>query len=352
MASRALAFSDPEVIRLASTEFVPIADNCSLLQSQQDAEGDFFRLVAEQGHYGGRTLPSATRQGQYACTADGRLLASINTREPAPMVNMMEEALRRFRALSSPTAPASPAADPVSDSPVAPDPRYVRRPPEGGLVLRVFTRDLPRGAAASPAATQPAAAGAQAKPDWRPTAVNHDHVWLTADEAASLIPDPATPGTTRPVPETLARRLARFHMIDIVRGETPMWHRDQVRHAEMTTTVEEVTPTATRIRLEGRFRCETEGTWAIRPFGPKLEGLRRGYDARLLGHATWDPAARRFTAFEALAVGERWGGSEHNLRWDDLDPAPMAVLFDLADGTAPGDVTPPQGFSWSDYLRA
>jgi hypothetical protein len=61
VASRALAFADPEVIRLATQAFIPVAENCSPLQTQRDAKGEFFRLVAEQGHYGGRTVPSATR---------------------------------------------------------------------------------------------------------------------------------------------------------------------------------------------------------------------------------------------------------------------------------------------------
>jgi hypothetical protein len=96
VASRALAFSDPEVIALATSAFVPVALDCSVLQSQQDAEGDFFRLVAEQGHYGGRVVPTSTRQGQYACTADGMLLASINTRDAANMLAMMRSALDRW----------------------------------------------------------------------------------------------------------------------------------------------------------------------------------------------------------------------------------------------------------------
>ncbi len=70
---------------------------------------------------------------------------------------------------------------------------------------------------------------------------------------------------------------------------------------------------------------------------------------RLLGQATWDPAARRFTALEAVALGPRWGGSEHNIRMHDLGPAPMAVLFELADGSALGDGTPPQGMSSGGY---
>lgn len=344
MASRALAFSDPEVIALATSAFVPVALDCSVLQSQQDAEGDFFRLVAEQGHYGGRVVPTSTRQGQYACTADGMLLASINTRDAANMLAMMRSALDRW------PSRAGRRGDDGGDGPGAVPER--RGPPEGGLVLRVFTRDLPR----APAAGRDAAPGGAAGPDWRSRAVNHDHLWFTADEAALLVPDPALPGAARGAADGLARRVARFHMIDIVRGETPMWRPAEVGRAELRSTVEAVGAEGVRLRLDGSFRCAAQGTWAVRPFGPRLEGLSRGFEARLLGRATWDPAARRFTAFEAVAAGVRWGGSEHNLRWDDLEPAPMAVLFELADGSAPGDAIAPEGarghFSGRDYWSA
>lgn len=147
------------------------------------------------------------------------------------------------------------------------------------------------------------------------------------------------------MPTGLARRLARFHLVDFVRGETPMWRPEDVRRAELRTTAREIAPDGSvQLELSGSFHCAIEGTGAVRPFGPWLEGQRRGYDAQLAGRATWDPAARRFSAFEALALGTRWGGSEHNPRWDDPEEAPMAILFERADGRGPGgDATPPQG---------
>lgn len=71
------------------------------MQTQQDAKGEYFRLVAEQGHYAGRTVPSATRQGQYAFAADGTLLASVNTRDADAMLGMMRQALERWEALAA-----------------------------------------------------------------------------------------------------------------------------------------------------------------------------------------------------------------------------------------------------------
>ncbi|MBT5531532.1 hypothetical protein HOK31_00640, partial [Candidatus Poribacteria bacterium] len=49
MTGRASVFSDDRVIEILTEEFVPVADNCSYTQSQKDAKGEFFRLIAEQG---------------------------------------------------------------------------------------------------------------------------------------------------------------------------------------------------------------------------------------------------------------------------------------------------------------
>jgi hypothetical protein len=325
VASRGLAFSDPEVIALASREFVPVAENCSYLQQQVDAKGEFFRLVAEQGHYAGRTQPSATRQGIYACTAEGRLLASINTREAEPMLGMLREALDRWRDRRAdagrPELPAS----------YEPDPRYRREYPSDGLVLKVYTRDLPR-------AVEPGLAGGHRD------AVNYDHAWFTKEEAASLVAPDVRAGTQYPVPEPIVRRLARFHLLDNVRGETPMWRADDVQRAEMMLTVTAARSDRLELRLDGAVCSAARGTWAVRPFRERLSDIERGFDCRLAGFLQWDRPRARFVRFDLLAVGTRWGGSEHNVRWDDLGPAPMGVAFELAED-GPWDRIPPQGSS-------
>jgi hypothetical protein len=148
VAGRAQAFSDPTIIALASERFIPVAENCSPLQRQQDAKGEFFRLVAEQGHYAGRTYPTGTRQGMYAFTADGTALAAGNTRDPQRMAELMHTALRRWSGLTD--SGGTPAADGRGAAGrgevAAPDyvPAQPSRYPEGGLVLQLAARDLPR----------------------------------------------------------------------------------------------------------------------------------------------------------------------------------------------------------------
>jgi hypothetical protein len=97
VAGRAQAFSNPTVIALASEQFIPVAENSSALERQQDDKGEFFRHVAEQGHYGGRVHPTRTRQGSYAFTAEGQFLASVNTRDPQGMADMLRTALARWQ---------------------------------------------------------------------------------------------------------------------------------------------------------------------------------------------------------------------------------------------------------------
>lgn len=340
MASRALAFSDPEVIRLASQRFVPLAENCSPLQTQQDAKGEFFRLVAEQGHYAGRTVPSATRQGQYAFTANGKLLSSTNTRDADKMLGMMIQALDRWQEPSHSRVVGSSAQglQPAGALPAyTPDPRYASRYPADGLVLRVTTRDLPREARRRPV-------------DWRGNAVNFDYAWFTKDEARSLLPEEPEIhlGARRDVPVALVRRLARFHLLDSALGETPTWREDEVRAAQLTTEVVGMDASCVHLRLQGAVLNMATGTWAVRPFQEKFPNLTRGYHCRLVGELTYDRSREAFTRFDLLAAGDRWGGSEHNCRWDDLDPAPLGIAFELA-GAAPGDRTPPHANVW-DYF--
>ncbi|MBI3970184.1 MAG: hypothetical protein HY332_02745 [Chloroflexi bacterium] len=335
MASRALAFADPEVIRLATEAFIPVAENCSPLQTQRDAKGEFFRLVAEQGHYGGRTVPSATRQGQYAFTAGGHLLASINTREADKMRAMMAQALERWRSLRRGSDASSVGGTDAVPAPYERDPRYPSFYPEDGLVLKQTMRDLPRPAS-------------HPIPQARPDAINFDYAWFTKAEMPLFLPSVPRRGERVDLPWPIVRRLARFHLLDSVRGETPPWREDHVRHARISVEVTAVEDTRVYLRLEGAVLNQQEGAWAIRPFRQKWDGLARGYDCRLLGDLVYDTKSQQFERFDLLAVGERWGGTEHNARQEDLLPAPMGIAFERA-GNTPVDRTPPHANLW-DYF--
>jgi hypothetical protein len=320
VAGRESVFSDPAVVQLASEAFVPVAENCSPLQSQQDAKGEFFRLVAEQGHYAGRTFPTGTRQGYYTFTPDGRLLTALNSRDPRAIEAMLHQALERWQLLA--------AVDGHTDSgavgeyaPARPD-LY----PADGLVLQLTARDLPREVDTRP-------------DDWRKRAWNLDYAWFTRDEARELVPTPTVPGASRAWPRRVVRRLALFHLRDFVRGEPSAWPEEALRHAEVTSGVTAVDGDRITLRLTGTIKLQYEMSWRRPNDGARHTSDCR-YDAALSGEAIWDATQERFVSFELLASGPRQGTNQYNNRGDDLGPAPMGIAFTLA-GTRPSDRTPP-----------
>jgi hypothetical protein len=308
---------------LASERFVPIAENVSILQWVQDAEGEFFRLVAEQGHYAGRTFPTSTRQGYYAFTPDGTLLAARNSRDPRQMEDMMLTALRRWSVLAD--------GDGQATGEVLPDftPARPSRYPEGGLVLQLAARDLPREVDTR-------------RDDWRKKAWNLDYAWFTRDEARALIPATPAPGARQQAPEAVVRRLARFHLRDFVRGEPPSWPIEAIRQADLETVVLDISGERrqlVRLSLGGNIRLQWEWRWLDR-YHDEERTSEAGLDLTLTGEATWDTEQEKFVSFDLLASGPRWGTSQHNNRGDDLGPAPIGIAFVLA-GDEPRDRTPP-----------
>ena len=303
-----------------------MAENCSPLQSQPDAKGEFFRLVAEQGHYGGRTFPTPTRQGLYVCTPGGTTLGALNTRDAGPLLEMLQTALERWDQL---------AVHATSEAPGEYDRFRADRYPHGGLVLRAIARDLPREVDTR-------------IDDWRKIAWNLDYAWFTREEAASLVPDPALPGATAEASPELVRRLGRFHLRDFVRGEPAPWPADALHDASLSSVVTGVSGDTVTVSLHGRIRLEAEFRW-VRQGDGQSHASPCSFDATLSGEAEWDRMTGRFVRFDLAASGPRAGTQQYNNRPDDLGPAPMAVVFELA-GDSPRDRTPPHTVLHAQYF--
>jgi hypothetical protein len=320
--ARRSVWSDPAVQQLAE-RFVTVADEVGRLQSGNDPECELFQKIAEQGHYGGRTRPTRTRQGTYATTPSGQLLASINSNDARAMTRMLRQALERWEQISSEQRQLS--EDPEARQ--AAVRRAERRYPDGGLVLHVNSRDLPRD---------------DRPDDWRGQAWNQDYAWFRSDEARGFLPEQPKVGDRHEVPAPLVRRLARCHLIDNVRGQTSPYRDGDIERAELAATVTAVEGDVVSLHLEGRTRTVAEGRWSIAGFrdmdSPSQQ--QRGYEARLLGRARFDLQSGRFEEFELVAHGTRWGGTQYNGRADDLQPAPLGIAFLLA-GDSPAERVAP-----------
>lgn len=313
MEGRALIFSDPEVVKAVSEQFVAVVADDWVQRRRTDAEGKFFKKVSDQGSRGGDH--DETRQGVYLLTAGGTLLSYRNPSGAAAVREMIRRALEKFRAL--------PAAERDVQVPaLEPDPDFHRVPPAGGLILRVHTRSLERGGGGA----------------FRAVAnlpVGRDHLWLTRAEARSLVPADPKVGSTVEVARPIVMRLARFHLVDNTRGEPPMWERDEVKEAKLTLTVREATEAKVTLALEGRARLAAEG---------------RGYGPELRGTLVFDRAAGAFERVEVTAVGDHWGEG----RWTPgarPGRTPLGVAIELVTGRGPTDVIAPQAArEWQGYF--
>src|SRR5262245_18276969 len=304
---------------MATEDYVPVAADDWYQRRRDDAEGRFFRRVADQGPRKGEG--GSTRQGIYCFTADGRLLAYKNAGQlPEVMRDTLRQGLRAWQRL--PEERRRPGAVRVDDAGPL-DAHYLRTPPPGGLVVNVYTRILHHGqgeVCRGACATQGGEAAAR------------DHLWLTEAEWRSLVPNRPQVGDRVPLPAAVAERLLRFHLTDNTRGEPPMWRREDIRSQELTLTVEEVTATAIRLRLDGSALLATNAD------ATKAD---RGFDVRLLGHIGYDRATKAIDRFDVVAVGDHWGQGPHT---GGARPgrSPLGVVFELAGGKSAADLVPPQ----------
>lgn len=211
--------------------------------------------------------------------------------------------------------------------------RHDRFYPEGGLVLRVHTRDLPRDV--------------PQEVRWA-DAWNLDFAWFKKEEIRQFLPDSPEPGQEHPVPQELVHRLVRLHFLDNVRGQTSPYRADAVKEASLTSRVTEIEGDEVVLRLEGRSRTEQQGRGTTRDNRGRERGAgpqSRGVDLDWLGFARFDLKQGRFVHFEVVAVGHRWGATQYNVRGHDLGPEPFGVVLSLA-GEDGSDRVAPEHF-WS-----
>lgn len=304
---------------MASEDYVPVAADDWYQRRRDDAEGKFFRDVANQGPRRGEG--GATRQGIYCFTADGKLLAYKNAgQNPEAMRDTLRQGLREWKKL--PEDRRKPGAVTVEDVEKK-DSRYTRTPPAGGLIVTVYTRILDREKDGYCKGTCKTLGGDKAA---------RDHLWLTEAEWKSLVPANPKKGDRAALPEKIAERILRFHLIDNTRGEPPMWRKDEIRSYEITLTVDEATESRVSFRLEGSALLATNAD---------TDKADRGFDVRLLGYIGYDQVKTTIDRFDVAAVGDHWGDGTFT-RGSRPGRQPLGVAFELASGKAATDLVPPQ----------
>ena len=321
-----------ETIKLIRENFIAVAVP-TWVSRAAGPEGEFLRSASIDKHW-------VTSSGYMNCvSASGKLLG----RRPSQQV------LEAFAKL--PGAERNPGAVDVPD--LQPSEHLIPAPPDGGLVLRVHARFLARGGDGSlrPAETRDfplMRADPKVGLNWQLfLQPNTEYLWLTREEAQSLLPKDPQEGQRQVIDAAIPMRMARFHLNPkrATTSEGGIVPRKSVKTARLELVVEEVTRDKIKARLGGKVHwgSEYDAVQATSPNGP----LALGYAAPLVGRLEFDRGAKQLTRFDLVAAGDVWG------RWGDANGKSMVVerplrepfgfAIELATGDSPSDRIPPGG---------
>jgi hypothetical protein len=269
---------------LLQTKFVPVAIDQAYQRRQQDTEGEFYRKIAAAGP---RNNFNGTTQGLYIAAADGTFLGYTNHRSPDRVRKLIDESLAKFKPAETET---------IEQTKV--DERWNPVPPKGGLVVRVNAKVM---------------GGYESTDDhWQQifqTAVSRDNLWISAEEHQQLVKGE--------FPESLSRRIARFHLVDNTRGEPPMWEPSDIKSVKVQLE---------KNRVSGTVQLETKSG-------------DRGYDAKIIGFI--ETQNDHVTKLDLVCQGDFWGDGTYT-RGAPKGKFPLAIAFTLADGSDVADAIPPQ----------
>lgn len=295
-------------------------------------EGEFLRKAGIHKHW-------VTSSGYMNCvSASGKYLGRMAS----------AKVLEEFQKL--PEAERKPGAIVVPD--LQPDERLIPSPPAGGLVLKVHGRFLGRDdhGALRPIKGEdfPQLRG---KKDIRYhhflLEPNTEYMWLTREEWQALVPANPVRGEKQPVDPTIGERLARFHLTPrrALTSESGILSKKEVKSANLTLIVEDVSPQKLRLRLVGFIHTgsDFDAAKATTPNGP----LAFGYAAPIQGILEYDRVKQAFVRFDVVAPGDVWG------RWGDANGnsqrverpgrTPIGFALELTTGDSPSNRIPPGG---------
>jgi hypothetical protein len=168
-----------------------------------------------------------------------------------------------------------------------------------------------------------------------------DSLWLTAAEAASLLPKTLQKGQALPVPTPLRTRIFLFYLYNwFANSGGGYWGPKHLKSGDLTLTVDGVTDRSVRLVLQGAalFNLRNK-TGKYMPHGHvfQVDGKESGqvglpeeyetvYDAKLYGIVEFDRASGKIVRFDAVGLGDYRGHWVHVLK---EKPVPLGFAFQL-----------------------
>jgi len=290
-----------------------VAGNLSELQFGKSPSQQWFMALAN--HIANPDLKEQRKdqddvQGFYIVGADGTSYGWLNEYDLERVNTFLDGGLADFKQ-RPPQRVEIPASLADSGFTITPDP--------SASLVRVFSRirPLPPGC------------------DSLNASVGRDHLWIFAGEVQEIVKTASQIGKPVPLPRDLVWRLARFHLIDNVRGEPDMWRRREVLQADFTVRLVRRQGTMRAYSLDGRFAQRTQ------------DG-QRGYEGTLEGAFDVDVRADHIRRFRAYADGQAWGVSTYT---EGAPPGKFPLIIAMIEVDDPtAHIVPPQALSESGNL--
>jgi hypothetical protein len=280
---------------MLQTEFIPAVGNTHELQNQRFSSSKWFMGMASA--INPRVNNGVTAQGFYVAGADGKGYAFNNNRSVDRVMSFMQTGMAKFK--QDPPKTVEIASADV-------EAKFARGPDPSVSVLQVYSRIKPLPEVC----------------DELNKGIGRDFLWVYPEEVKAI-------RETSKMPDTLAKRLVRFHLIDNVRGEPDMWKPGEVKSATFS------------LKALGKGGYSLNGS-----FGTATANNGRGVEGILEGELTLDPKEDRIVGFKAYAQTKAWGAGTYT---PNPPPGKFGLVFAIVTATAPyAKDTPPAAALYGD----
>jgi len=289
-----------------------------VMNSQKDAEGEFYRRFNQSGSCGSvRTI-----------TASGKVVVGKN----------WDETLAEFKKL--PKEERMPLVGELTNlDRNAP----LNRLPKGALRIKLSSRGLERDAKGALGSKNWKEWWTKEKGgDWPMKAEpGHDYLWLTENEWQSLLPAEMKKGHQYPLPKQLVKKLACDPLTHNAWARNPpiWWNPKHIRSLKLELTVDDVSSGKVLISIQGSVLLEAplkdafNGYRAMTRKGePILGSPQLKFDGNLVGHLVYDQEKKAFTRFDIAALGDYVGFLCDTNGKGEILGYPLGVAYSLDTG--------------------
>lgn len=302
-------------IQTLAKNFVCAADSLQNLLGTDNVEQRLFAKAVPSPQINGN-------QFVLLMSPSGISLGTCNVDDENVLASIMEPAISRYGKLTERRFAGIPGTGP---EPVW---RSDQKYPKDGLVLREVVRDL--------------SGGGNIDPKWK-GAFNLDYVWFSKADVAKMLPPEPRANSSARVATELVNRFARLHLLDNVRGVALSFEPRNIQNSELQVAVTSIQSrnglTIANLVYTGNVLMTDSGEWPDEFGKPPVKQVR-GIDLQLYGRASIVWSTQKFTTFEMIAAGRRWGASPQNNRKDDAGPSPIGFLFTIAANLSAERVPP------------